>query len=49
VLPLTEVLSRVEPTAPVSLEVPNPAARTDPAGWIGRLADAARRLLTSPG
>jgi sugar phosphate isomerase/epimerase len=49
VLPLTEVLRRLAPEAPVSLEVPNPAARTDPAGWIRRLADAARRLPTSSG
>jgi sugar phosphate isomerase/epimerase len=49
VLPLSEVLRRIAPEAPVSLEVPNPAARADPAGWIGRLADAARRLLATSG
>ena len=49
VLPLSEVLRRIAPEAPVSLEVPNPAARADPAGWIRRLADAARRLPTSSG
>ncbi|MGY1616121.1 sugar phosphate isomerase/epimerase family protein [Geodermatophilus sp. SYSU D00691] len=45
VLPLGELLDRLPPGAPVSLEVPNPAARTDPAAWIHRVADAARRLL----
>jgi sugar phosphate isomerase/epimerase len=45
VLPLSEVLRRIAPDAPISLEVPNPAARNDPAGWIHRLADAARRLV----
>jgi sugar phosphate isomerase/epimerase len=45
VLPLSEVLRRIAPEAPVSLEVPNPAAATDPAGWIQRVADAARRLV----
>jgi len=45
VLPLTEVLDRIDRQAPVSLEVPNPAAREDPAAWIRHLADAARELL----
>jgi sugar phosphate isomerase/epimerase len=45
VLPLAEVLARVDPAAPVSAEVPNPAARTDPAGWIRRVAEATRTLL----
>jgi sugar phosphate isomerase/epimerase len=49
VLPLSEVLRRIAPDGPVSVEVPNPAARTDPAGWIRRLADAARRLVAPPG
>jgi len=49
VLPLAQVLRRVPPGAPVSLEVPNPAARADPAGWVRLLADAARRLLTPSG
>jgi sugar phosphate isomerase/epimerase len=49
VLPLSEALRRVAPDAPASLEVPNPAARTDPAGWIRRLADAARRLAPPSG
>jgi sugar phosphate isomerase/epimerase len=44
-LPLAAVLQRVPFGAAVSLEVPNPAARADPAGWIRRIADAARRLL----
>ena len=44
VLPLSDVLRRIARGAPVSLEVPNPAARSDPAGWIRRLAVAARRL-----
>jgi sugar phosphate isomerase/epimerase len=47
VLPLAGLLGRVPPDAPVSLEVPNPAARADPAGWIQRVADATRRLLAS--
>ena len=47
VLPLADVLRRVDPQAPVSLEVPNPAARADPAGWVRRIADAARRLLAA--
>jgi sugar phosphate isomerase/epimerase len=46
VLPLTEVLRRLPSGSAVSLEVPNPAARTDPAGWIRRVALAARRLLS---
>lgn len=45
VLPLADVLRRVPAGSPVSLEVPNPAARVDPAGWIRRTAAAARRLL----
>ncbi len=49
VLPLSEVLRRIAPEAPVSLEVPNPAARADPAGWIRRLADTARSLLSPAG
>jgi sugar phosphate isomerase/epimerase len=49
VLPLSEVLRRIAPEAPVSLEVPNPVARTDPAGWIQRLAEAARRLTAPTG
>ena len=49
VLPLEDVLRRIAPVAPVSLEVPNPAARSDPAGWIRRLGDAARRLPAVPG
>ena len=44
VLPLSEVLRRIPPGVPVSVEAPNPASLTDPAGWIRRLADAARRL-----
>jgi sugar phosphate isomerase/epimerase len=44
VLPLVDVLRRCPPGAPLSVEAPNPAARTDPAGWIAHLADAARRL-----
>ncbi|WP_409329668.1 TIM barrel protein [Trujillonella humicola] len=48
VLPLAEVLRHCPPTAPISLEVPHPAARTDPAGWIGHLAAATRRLLSVP-
>lgn len=49
VLPLSEVLRRLPPGAAVSLEVPHPAARADPAGWIRHLADAARRLLSGGG
>jgi hypothetical protein len=49
VLPLSAVLRRIAPEAPVSLEVPNPAARSGPAGWIRRLADAARGLLEASG
>jgi sugar phosphate isomerase/epimerase len=45
VLPLADLLRRVDPRAPVSVEAPSPAARTDPAGWIRRLADATRALL----
>lgn len=48
VLPLAEVLWHCPPAAPLSLEVPNPAARTDPAGWIRHLADATRRMLSGP-
>jgi sugar phosphate isomerase/epimerase len=46
VLPLADVLRRLPPDAAVSLEVPNPAARADPGGWIRRVAAAARRLLS---
>ena len=49
VLPLAGVLRRIATDGPVSLEVPNPAARDDPAGWIRRLADAARRLVAPAG
>jgi sugar phosphate isomerase/epimerase len=49
VLPLADVLRRISPHAPVSVEAPNPAARSDPAGWIRRLADAARRLASETG
>ena len=49
VLPLPAVLARIPPEAPVSLEVPNSAARSDPAGWIRRLADAGRGLLAASG
>jgi len=45
VLPLADLLSRIDPGAPVSLEVPNPAARSDPGGWITRIAAATRLLL----
>ena len=47
VLPLADVLRRLPPDAAVSLEVPNPAARADPGGWIRRVAAAARRLLSA--
>lgn len=46
VLPLVDVLRRCPAGAPLSVEAPNPAARTDPAGWIAHLAGAARRLLS---
>jgi len=46
VLPLPDVLRRLPADAAVSLEVPNPAARADPAGWIRRIAAAAHRLLS---
>jgi sugar phosphate isomerase/epimerase len=45
VLPLADLLARVDPGAPVSLEVPHPAARTDPAAWLRHLANMTRRLL----
>ncbi|WP_448624253.1 sugar phosphate isomerase/epimerase family protein [Geodermatophilus sp. URMC 64] len=45
VLPLADLLRRVDPSAPVSVEAPNPAARSDPAGWVRRLAEATRALL----
>ena len=44
VLPLREVLARYPADAAVSLEVPHPAARDDPAGWIRRVGDAARQF-----
>lgn len=47
VLPLRQLLRRLSPGAPVSVEVPNPAARDDPLGWIRQLAVAARRLLAA--
>jgi sugar phosphate isomerase/epimerase len=45
VLPLADLLARVDPAAPLSLEVPHPAARADPGGWLRRLGDATRRLV----
>jgi sugar phosphate isomerase/epimerase len=45
VLPLPDLLAQIDPGAPLSLEVPHPAARTDPGGWLRRLAEATRRLV----
>lgn len=46
VLPLRDLLQRLPPTAPISVEAPNPAAREDPSAWVHRLASATRGLLT---
>lgn len=48
VLPLSALLRRLPPGAPISVEAPNPVARDDPRGWVRRLAAAAQRLLSAP-